>query len=191
MYDKKTARKLIDTYRTYGKPVRHGEIARKLNMAKATFSRRLNPSPKYRGLGFTEDDILKMAEFLNIPDADRSTLLQCYGHASRHDRRQANTQSDTLPVPPVPFIGRVKELAEARELLSQTRVLTVTGVGGGGKTRFVIALARAIQLEKLREVGFVDLAPIENGADVPQAVARALHVEAPEELVLERVGEYL
>jgi hypothetical protein len=39
------------------------------------------------------------------------------------------------------FIGRERELAEAREHLRHSRLLTLTGVGGGGKTRLALELA--------------------------------------------------
>jgi predicted ATPase/class 3 adenylate cyclase len=48
-----------------------------------------------------------------------------------------------LPEPVSSFLGRGRELAEAAELLGGSRLLTVTGAGGVGKTRFAIALARA------------------------------------------------
>ena len=49
----------------------------------------------------------------------------------------------TLPQPVSTFVGRERELGAAAEALAGARVLTVTGPGGVGKTRFAIALARA------------------------------------------------
>ena len=51
--------------------------------------------------------------------------------------------STTLPQPVSTFVGREPELGAAAEALAGARVLTVTGPGGVGKTRFAIALARA------------------------------------------------
>src|SRR5271166_894840 len=50
----------------------------------------------------------------------------------------------TLPRPLTSFVGRQRELAEARRLLESSRLLTVTGPGGGGKTRLCIELAAAV-----------------------------------------------
>jgi predicted ATPase len=47
-----------------------------------------------------------------------------------------------LPRTPTSFVGRESELAEARGLLAGTRLLTLTGRGGCGKTRLAIELAR-------------------------------------------------
>ncbi len=60
----------------------------------------------------------------------------------------ANTN---LPTPASSFLGREHELFEASDLIARTRLLTVTGPGGAGKTRFALELAR-----RLREERFAD-----------------------------------
>jgi predicted ATPase len=47
----------------------------------------------------------------------------------------------TLPIPLTRFVGREAELAEAATLLGTTRLLTLTGPGGAGKTRLALELA--------------------------------------------------
>jgi len=83
-----------------------------------------------------------------------------------------------LPVALSSFVGRERELAEAERLLRATRLLTLVGGGGCGKTR--LALAMAAEREELAQfedgVWWVDLAPLARGADVRQAVASALGV---------------
>lgn len=66
------------------------------------------------------------------------------------------------------MIGRGRELSELAELLSQHRLVTVTGVGGVGKTR--LAIESAWQAEGA-DARFVDLAPLADPALVPRAVA--------------------
>jgi predicted ATPase len=51
----------------------------------------------------------------------------------------------TLPTPATSFLGRGAELAESERLLAGTRLLTVTGPGGAGKTRFALELARRLE----------------------------------------------
>ena len=57
------------------------------------------------------------------------------------------TRRTNLPAPLTSFIGRVDEIAEVRRLLGQTRLLTLTGAGGSGKTR--LAQQIAIRLSAL------------------------------------------
>lgn len=74
------------------------------------------------------------------------------------------------------FIGRGRELGEAGQLLAQSRLVTVVGVGGIGKTRLALELA-AGRLSEFRDgVWFVDLAPLHDAALVPSAVAQTLGV---------------
>jgi predicted ATPase/DNA-binding CsgD family transcriptional regulator len=70
-----------------------------------------------------------------------------------------------------PLIGREAELAQIADLLGATRLLTITGVGGGGKTR--LALETALRTSELgeQEVFIVELAPL----DRPDRLALAVH----------------
>jgi predicted ATPase/DNA-binding SARP family transcriptional activator len=95
-------------------------------------------------------------------------------------------ETGNLPAPPTPFVGRQSEL-EAVEALAarpETRLVTVVGPGGSGKTR--LALEAATRLEhRLGLPGyFVELAPVTNARLVLGAIARAvgLEVGAPSEL---------
>jgi len=85
-----------------------------------------------------------------------------------------------LPVPVSSFVGRDREVAEVERLLAATRLLTLTGVGGAGKTRLAIEVARRQLAAFDQQVFFVDLAPISDPVGVPQAVAEALALEQPE-----------
>ena len=78
------------------------------------------------------------------------------------------------------FVGREREQAELAARLATTRLLTVTGVGGVGKTRLALAVA-ADQVDAYADgVVWVELAPLADPALVPRAVAAALGVrEAP------------
>lgn len=90
-----------------------------------------------------------------------------------------NATPDTLPrlrTPAVPadltsFVGRSREITDLTELLRRSRLLTLTGAGGSGKTRLAGALVAAWDLEP---VAWVELAPLEDAALVPAAIAEAL-----------------
>src|SRR3984957_15731098 len=79
-----------------------------------------------------------------------------------------------LPVQLTSFVGRDAEGTQLRELLAQNRVLTLTGAGGGGKTRLAIQVAAAMAGEFSDGVWYVDLAPITDPDLVAVTVARAL-----------------
>ncbi|MCA1644460.1 MAG: LuxR C-terminal-related transcriptional regulator [Chloroflexi bacterium] len=85
-------------------------------------------------------------------------------------------------VPLSSFIGRERELQEVKRLLSGTRMLTLTGPGGVGKTRLAIEVARDLQFGKTFADGgsFAGLAALADAALVPQGIAAALgiHEEA-------------
>jgi predicted ATPase/DNA-binding CsgD family transcriptional regulator len=85
-------------------------------------------------------------------------------------------QVGNLPAQLSSFVGRDLELAELKPLLSQVRLLTLTGVGGCGKTRLGIQVANAARDLFPDGVWFVDLAPVSAPAQVPLAVATALKV---------------
>ncbi|MGW4471633.1 AfsR/SARP family transcriptional regulator [Nonomuraea sp. NPDC004354] len=82
------------------------------------------------------------------------------------------------------FVGRDKEVLLVRELLGESRLVTLSGPGGAGKTRLAIEAAAG-----LGEVCFVELAPLRPGSDVAAAVLTALglphtHTEPPRPLTV-------
>jgi non-specific serine/threonine protein kinase len=82
-----------------------------------------------------------------------------------------------LPIQLTTFIGRQHEISELTGLLAKgTRLVTLTGPGGIGKTR--LALQTAIGLSHLYHDGtwFVDLAPLATPELIPQTIASALNV---------------
>ena len=78
-----------------------------------------------------------------------------------------------LPVQLTSFVGRQEQLTQLRELLTQSRLLTLTGAGGAGKTRLAIQVAAGIAGEFGDGVWYVDLAPITDPELVPIIAARA------------------
>ena len=83
-----------------------------------------------------------------------------------------------LPTMSTSFVGRHRELAELGRLLERTRLLTLTGPGGAGKTRLAVEIADA-QVASSRwadGVWLVELAGVTHGDDVPSAVGGALEL---------------
>jgi predicted ATPase/DNA-binding SARP family transcriptional activator len=81
-----------------------------------------------------------------------------------------------LPTPVTSFVGRLAELAEAGKLLRRSRLVTLTGPGGSGKTRLAVELARA-SLESFPDGAWlVELEAVSDPARVLPALAAALGV---------------
>src|SRR5262249_39392984 len=79
-----------------------------------------------------------------------------------------------LPPQLTSFIGRAKEIAEIEALLHRTRLLTLMGSGGSGKTRLSLQVAAASLKWFPDGAWFVDLAPLADAGLVPQRVATVL-----------------
>ena len=84
---------------------------------------------------------------------------------------------NNLPQQVTSFIGREKEMAEIAALLGNTRLLTLTGSGGSGKTRLSLQVAADLLDGTGDGVWLVELAPLSDPALVPQAVAAVLGVK--------------
>jgi len=90
--------------------------------------------------------------------------------------RTAERPAHNLPLELSSFVGREKELSEARRLLENSRLLTLTGSGGCGKTRLALAAASELVEEFEEGVWLVELAPLADPSLVPQAVASTVGV---------------
>src|SRR5882757_9994427 len=83
-------------------------------------------------------------------------------------------QLGNLPIDVTSFVGRRRELFQARQRLGDARLLTLAGVGGVGKTRLALRLAAEVRRTFPDGVWLADLAPIHDGELVPQTVIAAL-----------------
>jgi non-specific serine/threonine protein kinase len=99
---------------------------------------------------------------------------------------------NNLPTQRSSFVGRERELTESTRLLGETRLLTLTGIGGCGKTRLALKIAEQ-QLASFPDgVWFVDLAPVQEAERVVLAIATVIGVnEAPGFPLRQRVVERL
>jgi predicted ATPase/class 3 adenylate cyclase len=88
--------------------------------------------------------------------------------------RSLDRTPNNLPTPLTSFVGREREVAEGRRLLAATRLLTLTGPGGTGKTRLSLQIAAASADEFPGGVTFVPLASIVSPELVLPSVAHEL-----------------
>ena len=99
----------------------------------------------------------------------------------------AYSRENNLPIPPTPLIGREQERARAADLLRQpdTRLLTLYGMGGVGKTRLAVAVAGDLAGDFPDGVYFVPLADITEGGLLLSAISQALELYTlPNETIL-------
>ena len=90
--------------------------------------------------------------------------------------RSLEATPNNLPQQVTSFVGRERELADAKRLLEGTRLLTLLGMGGLGKTRLSLQIGADVLEKHPDGVWFVDLAPIRDPGLVPNAAAQALSV---------------
>ena len=94
--------------------------------------------------------------------------------------RLAQSPAHNLPSQLSSFIGREHEIAEVKRLLAASRLVTLTGMGGCGKTRLAIKVAAELTGDYPWGVWLVELAALMEPAFVPQTVASSLGmVEQP------------
>ena len=86
-----------------------------------------------------------------------------------------------LPAPRTSFVGRELEMVEVKRKLAMTSLLTLIGTGGSGKTRLALEVARDLLFAYPDGVWLVEVAPLSEGALVPQVVAGTLGVHEQSE----------
>jgi predicted ATPase/DNA-binding SARP family transcriptional activator len=92
---------------------------------------------------------------------------------------QSASPAVAIPAPLTEFIGRDRELAAVSTLLAESRLLTLTGAGGSGKTRLAIEAARlAAQRDSDLDVAWVELQSVDDPAGVALHIAMLLGVRA-------------
>ena len=153
-------------------------------------------SPYARTLG-------ALGQALELSAAERADLANLADQRSRlraapQDPDAPDTASNQWPAWPTSFIGRHLELESVRKMLdpagSSTRLLTLVGPGGVGKTRLAIAAAAALAPAYTDGAHFVDLAPLHDARLVPATIARAVGVResggrSARDLLLEHLRE--
>lgn len=103
------------------------------------------------------------------------------------DRRPHN-----LPVQLTSFIGREQEIHDLADLIRSSRLVTLTGVGGTGKTRLALQVAADVLQEFPDGAWLTQFAPLSDPDMVPQAIAASLSLkEQPGRSYLEVLKDYL
>ena len=97
--------------------------------------------------------------------------------------------ADTIPHPPTSLVGRDREVAAVESVLQETgtRLLTLTGPGGVGKTRLALACARRMVRHFPGGIVWVDFAPLDDPSLVLPSIALALDVRDEDQDSLTRI----
>ena len=108
------------------------------------------------------------------------------------DLRSLDARPHNLPVQLTRFVGRESEIVEVTQLLSTSRLITLTGSGGCGKTRLALQVAAHALDEYPDGVWLTELAGAGEPALVPRVVAEALQVrEQQQRPILDTLAEHL
>ena len=167
--------------RLYALLGQEGEALAQYERLQEAMSKRLGTEPSTATNRLREE--IASGEFPSAPSSPISPPQQKeLLYSSRHN----------LPAPRTSFIGREREMLEVKRALAMTRLLTLTGTGGSGKTRLALEVVRSLVGAYPDGVWLVELAPLSEGTLVPQVVARALGVkERPEEPLTDTLAEVL
>jgi predicted ATPase/DNA-binding SARP family transcriptional activator len=137
-----------------------------------------------------QTEILRQA-----PSLDRdlpAVEVRSDGSSTAQPTRPPPSSASVLPPQLTSFVGREEDLAEAVAALRDSRLVTLTGVGGVGKTRLAMRAAAAVSGHFTDGLSWCELAPVTEPSAVSAAVATALGVRrSAESSVVESVVDFL
>src|SRR3954454_21395129 len=161
-------------------PVHEGAVRAQMAVL-ALMGRRSEALARYERL---VDDLLDA--FGTDPDTQTVALFRELLTGSPVEERPrtaaatVNEDIGHLPTPLTSFVGRERELHDVERLTGQSRLLTLTGAGGSGKTRLAVEAARRVRSSYRDGVWFVDLTTVGESLLVVDAVAEALKLDSGE-----------
>ncbi len=129
----------------------------------------------------------------DLAGAEHLFQIRCDGLIAEFPRlRTVDAVPGNLPMQAKSFVGRDAEVDELVALVRSHRLVTLTGVGGVGKTRLAVQVAAELVPDFGDGVWLVELAPVGDPAAVPDAVATGLGItQQPGRTVTESVAEAL
>jgi predicted ATPase/transcriptional regulator with XRE-family HTH domain len=164
-------KKLIETYMAEGiflKQKEKEEVVQLWNSVKASFDLTTQKYDLY--------PVFDEGWFDNIKNADTFLAKLEILPFEEDETTPSNplVPIHNLPLQLTSFIGREKEVAEIKHLLKTSRLLTITGMGGMGKTRLLLQVGSEVIGEYPDGVWLVELAPLNDSSLVIESVAHTL-----------------
>ena len=166
------------------------ERARLSARAVSDLERGINRTPR-------RETLTLLADALALPGRQRTLLAAAaypIAQAATFAPTPPGARTGNLPIPPTPLVGREAEVARATQLLKRpdVRLLTLTGLGGVGKTRLALQIADDLSEDFDDGTYVVALASVSDPEHVPSAIASALTAgRASAQLSAEHLREYL
>ena len=171
--------------------VRFGEVLRRYRVAAGLTQEALAERAALSARGISDLEraarthpypatVRRLAEALGLSEADRCVLETAVSPSARFNPETASRTSASagiLPTPLSSFVGREREVAEVRHLLAGSRLVTLIGPGGIGKTRLAVEVAAGIVDQFADGIVFVALASVRDPDLVISAVAQALGIQ--------------
>jgi non-specific serine/threonine protein kinase len=131
------------------------------------------------------DTVKRLFAALQLSVDEQAELARAAGAALRpREPVSVNAARHNLPIPVTRFIGRQQELEEVSRRLKDARLLTLTGIGGCGKTRLALEVASTVLEQYADGVWLVELAPVADPTLVPHIVAKAVGVHESTDLTV-------
>jgi predicted ATPase len=161
----------------------------------AAAARRLRTPAAYRAaLSLCGGELLPENRYDDWAEDRRAELTEL---AAELADRAALGSADAARLPPLSvdvssFVGRDRELAKLKAVLRGTRLLTLAGTGGVGKTRLALELARGTEESYTGGAALIELAALPDARLVPEVIAAALDVTAmPGQELIDAVVDFL
>lgn len=119
-------------------------------------------------------------EYDVVPSKETQALYYWIKEYDSQNSSQAAKISN-LPIPISSFVGRIRELTQIKQLLSMSRLVTLSGAGGSGKTRLSIHTATDLIDQYKDGVWWVEFAKYSDPSLVPVAITKALGINVGRE----------
>ncbi|NNE12991.1 MAG: adenylate/guanylate cyclase domain-containing protein, partial [Ilumatobacter sp.] len=137
-----------------------------------------------------DDDVVDLGEH-RLKDLGSPEHVWQLGGGSFPPLRSLDTVRHNLPIERTPLVGRDAELDRLVELVTKSRLVTILGIGGTGKTRVAAATAAQVADQFDAGVWFVDLVPVVDRPGIAAAIAGALGIQLPGHELVSALGDAL
>src|SRR6266404_4721840 len=159
----------------------------------AADARRMRTAAAYGiALSLYRGELLPENRYDDWVETRRDELAALAAELTEEAAALGDSARSALPAETSSFVGRKRELGELEALLRRTRMLTLAGTGGVGKTRLALELARNAQSSYESGAALVELASVGDARLVTEAVASALDVRPlPAQELVDAVVDFL